>query len=91
MASAKDRASKRASGTQRQAEYRRRHLVDPSSLDAARLNMIVTIGAKRALERLSERYGVTQRVFIERLIAEAEQEATASMSRTEQKKYYSAG
>lgn len=53
--------------------------------------MIVSIGSKRALERLSDRYGVTQRVLVERLIAGAEQVATASMSRAEQKAYYSVG
>lgn len=67
------------------------HLLDPSSLDAARLNMVVSMGAKRALEWLSARYGVTQRVFVERLIADAEEEAMASMSRAEQKTYYAVG
>jgi hypothetical protein len=38
--------------------------------------MIVSIGAKRALERLSKRSGVTKCVLVERLIADAEQEAT---------------
>jgi hypothetical protein len=87
-ASAKDRASKRSSGSQRQATSRQRHLVDPKSLDAARLNMVVSISAKRALERLAGRYGVTQRGIVERLIFTAETAETERMSVADQKRYY---
>jgi len=56
---------------QRQAAYRARHLqcVDGQG---ERLNMIVNIHTKRALERLASAHGLTQRAMLERLIAQAE-------------------
>ena len=85
------RQAARSRGSERQAAYRQRHLIDAASLDSARLNMIVGIGTKRALERLSRRYGVTQRGLIERLIEAAEASETEAMSAAEQRRYYSAG
>ena len=84
-------AATRTNGSLRQAAYRRRHLLDPGSLDAARLNMVVAIGSKLAIERLAKSYGVTQRVLVERQIAAAKQEATATMPRAEQKTYSAVG
>lgn len=56
----------------RQAEYRRRHLADENG-QGERLSMVISIHAKRALERLAVCYGVTQRAMIERVLLEAEQ------------------
>jgi hypothetical protein len=62
------------SNAQRQAEYRERHLkiIDGKG---ERLNLIVDLHAKRALERLATCYVVTQRALLERLIREAESAA----------------
>jgi len=59
-------------------------------MDAARLNMVVPIGTKRALERLAVRYGVTQRSILERLVGDAEQAETSIMSSADLKRYYAA-
>jgi hypothetical protein len=56
---------------QRQAAYRARHLKEGDGM-GERLNSVIDIQAKRALERLAACYGVTQRDLLERLISEAE-------------------
>ena len=62
------------SNAARQAAYRARHLraVDGSG---ERLNGIITLSAKRSLERLASCYGVTQRAVLEKLLREAENQA----------------
>ena len=67
------------SNAERQAAYRQRHLKDVNGTDE-RLSLLVDIRAKRALERLAARYGVTQRAMIERLLIEADSAATADMT-----------
>ena len=56
---------------ERQAAYRRRHLKDEHA-KAERLNAVIDVHAKRALERLSTCYGVTQRQVLERVLITAE-------------------
>ena len=51
---------------QRQAAYRERHLKNESG-KGERLNLIINLNAKRAIERLAVCYGVTQKDIIERL------------------------
>ena len=51
---------------QRQAAYRERHLKEESG-KGERLNLIINLNAKRAIERLAICYGVTQKDIIERL------------------------
>jgi hypothetical protein len=58
----------------RQAAYRQRHLQDVDG-KAERLNAVIDLRAKRALERLSKCYGCTQRTLLERLLKAAEHEA----------------
>ena len=62
------------SNAERQAAYRAKHL---KSVDGQgeRLNLVVGISAKRALERLASCYGVTQRAMIEKLLRDAERQA----------------
>ena len=52
------------SNAERQADYRRRHLLEPDTVDSERLNMVVPVSAKRKLERLAAHYGVTQRMLL---------------------------
>ena len=54
-----------------QAAYRRRHLQDVDAT-GERLNMVVGISAKRALERLARHYAVSQRAMLEQLLTGAE-------------------
>src|SRR3712207_2935692 len=48
------------SNAERQAEYRRRHLHDPEG-KLERINVLVSLQAKRQLERLASYYGATKR------------------------------
>lgn len=85
------RRASAATGAERQAAYRRRHLDEIDSLDSARLNMIVPIATKRALERLARRYAVTQRIMLEGLVEEAERAAIRELSNAEMRRYYDDG
>lgn len=64
----------------RQAAYRQRHLHDESGT-GERLNVVIDLHAKRALERLASCYGVTQRQILERVLANAEKEALTKSAR----------
>lgn len=55
----------------RQAAYRARHLQDVEG-QGMRINTVVSIYAKNALQRLAVCYGVTQRQMLERLLDEAQ-------------------
>jgi hypothetical protein len=72
---------------ERQAAYRRRHLKD---LDGAleRLNMLVSLHAKRRLERLAACYGVTQRSLLEEILAAAERAALDRLPGDQHDAYY---
>ena len=56
---------------ERQAAYRQKHLQDEDA-GCERLNVVLDLSAKRALERLASAYGMTQRGILERVIADAE-------------------
>ena len=86
----KQRRGRAATSAERQAAYRRRHLDEIDSLDSARLNIIVPIATKRALERLARRYAVTQRDMLKRVIEDAERAATNALSSSELRRYYGA-
>jgi hypothetical protein len=57
---------------QRQADFRKRHLVEGRR---ARLSAIVDVTTKKALLRLAAAYQVTERKMLEQLIAAAEEQA----------------
>ena len=71
----------------RQAAYRARHF---HSIDGEleRLNLALSVSANAQLLRLARHYGVTLRETIERLAAEAEGEAVALMTTSEQRRYF---
>ena len=54
-----------------QSAYRKRHLQDVDA-DDERLNMVIGISAKRALERLARHYAVSQRAMLGQLLTEVE-------------------
>lgn len=82
------RRARTASSAERQAAYRRRHLNDVDTVDSARLNMIVPVATKRALERLAMRYAVTQREMLGKLIGDAERAVTDGMRSADLRRYY---
>jgi hypothetical protein len=65
---------------QRQSDYRARHLKDLDG-QAERLNLLVNLHAKRALERLAACYAVTQREVLEGLLREADRAALERAAR----------
>lgn len=67
------------STAERQQAYRRRHLAEG---DAERLNLVVSVQAKRQLERLARHRGVTQREILERILAQAERRTVANLKDT---------
>lgn len=91
MAKAIQKSRKRAraaSSAERQAAYRRRHLNEVDTADSARLNMIIPVATKRALERFAMRYAVTQREMLRKLIGDAERAATDGMPSADLRRYY---
>ncbi len=52
----------------RQAEYRNRHLKEGT---AQRINVILDLDAKRALELLAKRHGLSHKAMLERLLIDA--------------------
>jgi len=75
------------SNAERQAEYRRRHLHDPEGT-LERINALVSLQAKRQLERLAAYYGVTKREVLERVLAEAEHAALDALPAGDPGAYY---
>jgi hypothetical protein len=75
------------SNAERQAAYRQRHLKDPNG-DLERLNFMVSLSAKRKLERLAACYGITQRRLLEEALAEAERRALDALPAEAQVDYY---
>lgn len=65
---------------QRQAEYRKaRAFAGPDGNGERRLNTWISTGASLALARLANRYGVTKREILERLISEADDQIAATL------------
>jgi hypothetical protein len=75
------------SNAERQAAYRTRHLKDEDG-KGERLNLVIDLHAKRALERLATCYAVTQRAMLERILVEAERAALAGVPVSEHAEYY---
>ena len=63
---------------ERQAEYRKKRAVAGNNGER-RINTWVATGTALALVRLSNRYGVTQRQMIERLVIEADQQIVSAL------------
>ena len=67
------------SSAQRQADYRARHLHEEGG-EGERLNLVIDLHAKRALERLALCYGVTQKAMLNRLLIDAERAAVEKVA-----------
>jgi hypothetical protein len=72
---------------ERQAAYRQKHLHDLEG-NKARLNLVIEHSAKLALNRLANRYGVTQTELLERLILDEQKRTLETMSAEESSAYY---
>ena len=70
-----------------QQAYRDRHLKDFDS-DNARIDLVVSGAAKRALVRMARQSGVTQRTMIETVLIAAEAALVGSMDAPGQDAYY---
>lgn len=67
------------SNAERQAAYRVRHLKAKEGR-GERLNLVIDLHAKHALERLSICYAVTQRAMLERILVEVERATLDGMA-----------
>lgn len=76
------------SNAQRQAEFRARHLKEEGG-QGERLNMVVDLHAKAALDRLAACYGVTKRQALEMIIAGAERSMLDCLPMAQHDDYYS--
>ncbi len=60
--------SQKKDNAKRQAEYRKRHLKEGS---AQRLNVILGLDAKLALEQLAKHHGLSNKAMLEKLLIES--------------------
>jgi hypothetical protein len=72
---------KKKDNAKRQAEYRKRHIKEGSD---QRLNVILGLDAKLALERMAKHYGVTNKNVLERLLLEAQSQLIEQMDGQQQ-------
>ena len=77
--------TKKKDNAKRQAEYRKRRLKEGSD---QRLNVILDMHAKLALDRMAKHYGVTNKNVLERLLLEAQSQLIRQMDRQQQTNYY---
>lgn len=71
---------------QRQAAYRQRHLKDENG-DKGRLQAVVSLAAKQALDRLARHHGLTLAALVERLALEEAARVTAGMDADQFKRF----
>ena len=78
---------KKKDNAKRQAEYRKRHMKEGSD---QRLNVILGLDAKLALERMAKHDGVTNKSLLERVLLEAQSRLLEDMDGEQQTRYYDA-
>ena len=76
---------KKTDNAKRQAEYRQRHMKEGSD---QRLNVILGLDAKLALERMAKHDGVTNKRLLERVLLEAQSRLLEDMDGEQQTRYY---
>ena len=76
---------KKKDNAKRQAEYRQRRLKEGSD---QRLNVILDLHAKLALERMAKHYCVTNKNVLERLLLAAQSQLIEQMDAQQQSNYY---
>ena len=76
---------KKKDNAKRQAEYRKRHIKEGSD---KRLNVILGLDAKLALERMAKLHGVSNKELLERVLLETQCQLIADMDGEQQTRYY---
>lgn len=76
---------KKTDNAKRQAEYRQRHMKEGSD---QRLNVILGLDAKLALERMAKHDGITNKSLLERVLLEAQSRLLEAMDGEQQTRYY---
>lgn len=79
--------AKRKDNAKRQAEYRKRHIKDGSD---QRLNVILDLDVKLALERMAKHHGVSNKTILERVLLDAQSNLLEYMNDEQQTRYYGA-
>ena len=79
--------SQKKDNAKRQTEYRQRHIKEGSD---QRLNVILGLDAKLALERMAKHAGVTNKSLLERVLLEAQSRLLEAMDGEQQTHYYDA-
>lgn len=77
--------SLKKANAKRQAEYRKRHIKEGSD---QRLNVILDLQAKLALERMAKLQGVSNKELLERVLLEAQSQLLANLNTEQQNRYY---
>lgn len=76
--------SQKKANAKRQAEYRKRHIKEGSD---QRLNVILDLQAKLALERMARLHGVSNKELLERVLLAAQGQLLADMDEEQQTRY----
>lgn len=76
---------KKKDNAKRQSEYRKRHLKDGTS---QRLNVILDLDAKLALERMAKHHHVNNKEMLTRALLDAQTQLIACMNDEQQKWYF---
>lgn len=77
--------SQKKANAKRQAEYRKRHIKEGSD---QRLNVILDVKAKQALERMAQQAGVSNKELLERVLLAAQSQLIKDMNGEQQTAYY---
>lgn len=79
--------AKKKDNAKRQAEYRKRHIKEGSD---QRLNVILDLDVKLALERMAKHHGVSNKTILERVLLDAQSRLLEDMEDEQQTRYYGA-
>lgn len=76
--------TQKKANAKRQAEYRKLHIKEGTD---QRLNVILDVKAKQALERMAKQAGVSNKELLERVLLAAQSELLADMDAQQQARY----
>ena len=72
------------SNAEKQASYRKQKIQEG---EGSRLQSVISLHAKLAIQRLAQHYGITQAALIERLVMEEQKRVTDTMDGDAYRKY----
>lgn len=79
--------AKKKDNAKRQADYRKRHIKEGSD---QRLNVILDLDVKLALERMAKFHGVSNKTILERVLLDAQSRLLEDMEDEQKTRYYAA-